>query len=103
VEKLRSKSICPDEKLLANIVFRPQDLKNIDEDLFGKFEFWWSACALEHLWSIDEGLDFTRNSLKTLKPGGIAAHTTEFTLDGGPAHEKWSIVLYKEALLTDFS
>ena len=30
--------------------------------------------------SIEKGLDFVRNSLKTLKPGGLAIHTTEFNL-----------------------
>jgi 2-polyprenyl-3-methyl-5-hydroxy-6-metoxy-1,4-benzoquinol methylase len=100
-EALRKKSICPDENLLQNIVFRPQDMRNIDEDLFGRFDFCWSSCALEHLGSIGKGLDFIRNSLKTLKSGGIAVHTTEFTFDGEPAHEKWSTVLYKEAHLID--
>jgi 2-polyprenyl-3-methyl-5-hydroxy-6-metoxy-1,4-benzoquinol methylase len=48
----------------------PGELKNYD--------FCWSICALEHLGSIDKGMDFVVNSLDTLKPGGVAVHTTEF-------------------------
>ena len=32
----------------------------------------------EHLGSIDKGLAFVENAMATLKPGGIAVHTTEF-------------------------
>jgi hypothetical protein len=32
------------------------------------------------LGSIEHGIRFFQNSLKTLKPGGIAVHTTEFNL-----------------------
>lgn len=53
------------------------DMNNIPEAL-GGYDFCWSICALEHLGSITHGLDFIKNSLKTLKPGGWAIHTTEF-------------------------
>jgi SAM-dependent methyltransferase len=42
------------------------------------FDFCWSICAMEHLGSIEAGLSFVENSLKVLKPGGIAIHTTEY-------------------------
>jgi SAM-dependent methyltransferase len=55
------------------------------------FDFCWSMCALEHLGSIQNGLEFIKNSLSVLKPGGVAIHTTEFnyfaqddTIDNGP-------------------
>ena len=48
-------------------------------DLTG-FDFCWSACALEHLGSIELGLKFIENSVDCLKPGGWAVHTTEFNL-----------------------
>ena len=51
----------------------------IPTDLSG-YDFCWSACALEHLGSIRLALDFIRNSLETLRPRGIAVHTTEFNL-----------------------
>jgi len=63
---------------------------NAIPDLPPDFDFCWSICALEHLGSIENGLRFVENSLKVLKPGGLAVHTTEFnylsesrTLDRG--------------------
>jgi hypothetical protein len=51
----------------------------------------WSSCALEHLGSLEEGINFVVNSSRLLKSGGIGVHTTEFnvasnnsTLTGGP-------------------
>jgi 2-polyprenyl-3-methyl-5-hydroxy-6-metoxy-1,4-benzoquinol methylase len=61
-----------------------------------RFDFLWSSCALEHLGSLEAGLDFIRASLDLLVPGGVAAHTTELnvtsnerTVGGGP------VVLYR--------
>ena len=86
----------------ANIEFRPVNMNHIPEDLQG-YDFCWSSCALEHLGTLELGLDFIRNSLKCLKPGGVAVHTTEFnlgsateTLEEGPA------VVYRESDLTKF-
>jgi SAM-dependent methyltransferase len=42
------------------------------------YDFCWSICALEHLGSIQKGLEFVENALRVLKPGGIAVHTTEY-------------------------
>ena len=53
------------------------DMNNIPEEL-ADYDFCWSICALEHLGTIKRGMDFVINSLKTLKPGGIAVHTTEY-------------------------
>jgi 2-polyprenyl-3-methyl-5-hydroxy-6-metoxy-1,4-benzoquinol methylase len=54
------------------------DMNAIPKKLFDQYDFCWSVCALEHLGSIEKGLNFIENSLNTLKPGGIALHTTEF-------------------------
>ena len=61
------------------VSFRPVDMNAIDPDLRG-FDVCWSACCFEHLGSIKHGLDFFVASMDTLKPGGIAVHTTEFNL-----------------------
>lgn len=61
------------------VSFRPANMKAIPKDLTG-YDFCWSACALEHLGGLDEGFEFIRNSIACLKPGGLAAHTTEFNL-----------------------
>lgn len=79
LEGLRRPDICDDETFSRNVSFRVCDMNAIDEDLEG-FDFCWSACAFEHLGSIDQGLDFVENSLATLKPGGWAIHTTELNL-----------------------
>ena len=70
---------CDDETFAERVSFREVDMNSIPEDING-FDFCWSACALEHLGSIQKGMDFIKNSLKTLNPGGIAIHTTEFNL-----------------------
>jgi SAM-dependent methyltransferase len=65
------------EKYQEMVSHRFEDMNVISEDL-KDFDFCWSICSLEHLGSIDNGLDFIENSMKTLRPGGIAVHTTEF-------------------------
>lgn len=62
------------------VSFRPVDMNAIPEDLHGTFDACWSTCSLEHLGSLRHGLDFIANSLKVLRPAGIAVHTTEFNL-----------------------
>jgi len=59
--------------------FRPVDMNDIPPDLTD-FDFCWSACAFEHLGSIEAGMRFVERSIGCLKPGGIAVHTTEFNL-----------------------
>lgn len=96
IEAFRRRDICPDEQLLANIAFRPVDMNALPRDFDGRFDFCWSACAFEHLGSLANGLDFVENSLRTLKPGGIAIHTTEFTFDEGETRDNWPTVLYQK-------
>ena len=96
VEEFRRRDICPDEQLLANIAFRPVDMNALPRELDGQFDFCWSACAFEHLGSLANGLEFVENSLRILKPGGIAVHTTEFTFDEGETLDNWPTVLYQK-------
>lgn len=71
--------IVPRDVFDRQVAFRAVDMNAIPADLRG-FDACWSACALEHLGSIEHGLRFLENSLATLRPGGIAVHTTEFNL-----------------------
>jgi len=64
----------------SRVSYRTVDMNAIPEDFAGQADFVWSACALEHLGSLQHGLDFIRNSLQCLRPGGVAVHTTEFNL-----------------------
>jgi SAM-dependent methyltransferase len=76
-EDLRSSNICDADTLSRRVRSEAVDMNKIPERYRG-FDFCWSACAFEHLGSINSGLEFVRNSLKCLKPGGVAVHTTEY-------------------------
>jgi hypothetical protein len=79
IANLNDKNICPVDIFENNTSFRFVDMNNIPADL-KDFNFTWSACSLEHLGSLQKGMDFIYNSLKCLRPGGIAVHTTEFNI-----------------------
>ena len=79
LEQLRRTQVCDDEQLAAHVSFQAADMRTLPSDL-KDFDFLWSACALEHLGSIEAGLRFIEDSLACLKPGGVAVHTTEFNL-----------------------
>jgi SAM-dependent methyltransferase len=78
-EALRKPWLCADKLFDANVEFRACDMNAIPDDLTG-YDFCWSACALEHLGSIEQGLAFIERSLDCLRPGGFAIHTTEYNL-----------------------
>jgi 2-polyprenyl-3-methyl-5-hydroxy-6-metoxy-1,4-benzoquinol methylase len=66
---------------------------NAIPDSLKDYDFCWSICALEHLGSIQKGMDFIVNSLDTLKPGGLAVHTTEFNFyDDERTIDNWGTV-----------
>lgn len=90
LEALNTKNLCDNLKFKELCKFENVDMNNIPDSLMG-FDFIWSACALEHLGSIELGLNYISNSLKCLKPGGIAVHTLEYncssnsdTIETGP-------------------
>jgi hypothetical protein len=70
-------------------------MNNVDPNLTG-FDFCWSSCALEHLGSLRAGMDFIIRSIETLRPGGIAIHTTEYNVesDDETLDNNWT-VLYR--------
>lgn len=100
-ESFRRRDICPDDQSLANIEFRAIDMNSIPHEF--QFDFCWSACALEHLGSLAKGLEFVENSLRSLKPGGVAVHTTEFTLDEGETVDNYPTVLFQSSHLIEFA
>ena len=68
------------------------------------YDFCWSSCSLEHLGSIDAGLRFIERSLDTLKPGGIAVHTTEFNLTSDTRTiKKGGTVLFRRRDVEEFA
>jgi hypothetical protein len=66
----------------------PRDLRH--------FDFTWSSCAFEHLGSLAAGADFVVNQMRCLKPGGVAVHTTEYTVSSNEhTLETGGTVLYR--------
>lgn len=95
--KISNSNVCPDTSKLANISHEFANMNHIPAHFEGKFDFCWSACALEHIGSIELGLQFIENSMKTLRPGGIAVHTTEYNLDGGETIDNALTVLFQKS------
>lgn len=79
IESLNKRGLCSDETLRQHVQYRAVDMNDIPGDL-KDFDFNWSSCSFEHLGSIEKGLTFLKNQLKTLKPGGWAVHTTEYNI-----------------------
>ena len=83
------------ESFDRRVSLREVDMNAIPADLRG-YDFCWSVCALEHLGSLSNGLDFIEQSLRTLRPGGLAVHTTEYNIDpSGPTVDNWPTVLFQ--------
>lgn len=95
VADLRRPDIVPDDQFDASVSYRAVDMNAIPPDLTG-FDFCWSSCAFEHLGSIANGLKFVRESLRCLKPGGLAVHTTELNLSSNrDTVDRESTVLFR--------
>lgn len=107
IAALRRPSLCSDEMFSSNVQFSVCDMNDVPDTL-NNFDFCWSACALEHLGSIERGLSFVEQSLSALRPGGLAVHTTEFNLTSNDETvDHQSTVLFRrrdfEALVTRLS
>jgi len=76
---LNARGHCSPEEFDARVVFRFLDMRQLPDDV-GTFDFVWSSCSLEHLGSMALGERFVYESLRYLKPGGVAVHTTEYNL-----------------------
>lgn len=76
-EHLNAHGICSSEAFAARVHFRAVDMNHLPADLRG-FDFTWSSCALEHLGTLQAGVDFVVAQMDCLKAGGIAVHTTEY-------------------------
>ena len=90
-DRLNCYGLCDQIIFNERVDFEPVDMNAIPDKFHDKFDFVWSSCALEHLGSIQHGTDFIIESIKCLKKGGVAVHTTEYnvssnssTLDSGP-------------------
>lgn len=96
LDDLNRDGLCPEGDFRSRVSFRVMDMNDIPGDVAGRFDFTWSACAFEHLGSIDKGLDFFVNSMRALRPGGVAVHTTEFNLTSdGRTLDKGGTVIFR--------
>lgn len=84
LEPLRRPHMLDNETFDRLVQFEPVDMNDIPVHM-RDFDFCWSSCCFEHLGSIEHGLNFVEQSLKTLRPGGLAVHTTEFNLSSNNA------------------
>ena len=62
------------------VAFSPVDMKDLSGLEPEHYDFIWSSCSLEHLGSLQAGVDFIEASLSLLKVGGVAVHTTEYNI-----------------------
>ena len=76
---LNGNNLCSEEVFNERVKYRNLNMNDITTDING-FDFCWSSCAIEHVGSLEKSKLFLKNMMKTLKPGGIAIHTTEFNL-----------------------
>jgi Methyltransferase domain len=98
---LNEGGLCPDEVFERRVRYRDVDMNAIPGDL-GQFDFTWSSCALEHLGSLQAGADFVLAQMRCLKPGGIAVHTTEYTVSSNDdTLESGGTVLYRRRDVED--
>jgi hypothetical protein len=66
------------------------------------YDFGWSSCSFEHLGTLAAGLDFVVESVeKTIRPGGVACHTTELNLssDDETVREGATVLYRKQDIL----
>ena len=80
----------------ARVRHQMVDMRDLGALPDGGFDFLWSSCALEHLGSLEAGLEFVRAAMRLLRPGGVAVHTTEFNISSDTATvERGDNVLYR--------
>jgi hypothetical protein len=80
LEALEYPEICDLELFRKRVTFQTVDMNHVPSRFQGGFDFCWSTCSLEHLGSLEHGLDFIESAMETLKEGGVGVHTTEFNL-----------------------
>jgi len=92
-----SQRIIDQKSFYDRITYREVDMNNVPRRFDKSFDFVWSACSLEHLGSLQAGMDFIYASLCCLRPGGVAVHTTEFNLSSNTdTVENDQVCLYRE-------
>jgi hypothetical protein len=76
---LNEHGLCDGTAFERLVEFREVDMRRIPRDL-RDFDFTWSSCALEHLGTLEAGMEFVERQMACLRPGGVAVHTTELNV-----------------------
>ena len=84
IDGLNPYGLCDSGQFRDRTAFRVVNMNAIPGDL-RDFDFNWSSCAFEHLGSIELGVRFITEQMETLRPGGVAVHTTEFNVESDHA------------------
>jgi 2-polyprenyl-3-methyl-5-hydroxy-6-metoxy-1,4-benzoquinol methylase len=93
--------ICSWDQFEKHVNFRSVDMNRIPDDL-GLYDFIWSSCALEHLGSLQHGIDFVLDANNCLRNGGIAVHTTELNVESdNETLESPGLSLYRKKDILD--
>jgi SAM-dependent methyltransferase len=96
VEDLNKRDLCDPGQFAEKVKYRAVDMNNIPDDL-KDFDFNWSSCSFEHLGTIERGIVFLKNQMKTLKPGGWAVHTTEYNISSNDeTQDNNETVIYRQ-------
>jgi hypothetical protein len=91
------------DKFGERVSFRPADMRNL-AGLPGDHDFIWSSCALEHLGTLEAGMEFVMASSRLLRKGGVAVHTTEFNVrSNGPTVVEGPNVIYRRSDLEELA
>jgi hypothetical protein len=79
------------------VTYRHADMRDLSAFHDQQFDFLWSACALEHLGTLEAGMEFIIESTRLLKQGGVGVHTTEFNVSSlDDTVSKGNTVLYRK-------
>lgn len=65
--------------------YRPIDMTVLPPDLDERFDFCWSASALDRLGSLAAASRFLEDSLRMLRPGGLSLHTMALNISSDGA------------------
>ncbi len=74
-----------EQDFTERVDYRVVDMRDVSQLPSEHYDFVWSACSFEHLGSLQAGLDFVRDSMRCVRPGGVAVHTTEFNISSDEA------------------
>ena len=84
LEGLNEAGLCAPDAFASHVSFRAVDMNALPADLTG-FDFTWSSCALEHLGTLEAGMDFVLAQMACLSIGGVGVHTTEYLVSSNDA------------------